>query len=118
MCWLASKLVGSGRFYRGLYTFVSGTQVMLPPLRERVGDIEYLALNFLDEFRGENKSITFSQDSMNKLVSHYWTHNIQELKSINFIGLLFKTTGDLGIPLVDPLLSILQVSVPLLDVLQ
>lgn len=77
-----SKLVGSGRFYRGLYTHVSGTQICLPPLRERIGDVEYLAKQFLSQSASEESPFQFSDDALEKLVSHYWTHNILELKTV------------------------------------
>ena len=79
-----SKLVGSGRFYRGLYTYVSGTQINLPPLRERVSDIEILGKKFLaEQALLAGKTIPeLSEDASKKLVSHYWTHNVKELQSV------------------------------------
>lgn len=78
-----SKLVGSGRFYRGLFTFVSNNQITLPPLRERVGDLEYIASTFLTDFNTkENKTASFDRTALDKILNHYWTHNVAELKSV------------------------------------
>ncbi|MBT3983446.1 MAG: sigma-54-dependent Fis family transcriptional regulator [Bacteriovoracaceae bacterium] len=74
-----SKLVGSGRFYRALYTLISGTQISLKPLRERVEDIKLLSEGFLRDW-GIESDIT--DEAMNKLTSHYWTHNIRELQKV------------------------------------
>ena len=41
-----SKLVGSGRFYRGLYMMVSSNSINLTPLRERTHDLENMAIYF------------------------------------------------------------------------
>lgn len=85
-----SKLVGSGRFYRGLYTLVSSNAITIPPLRERLGDLEMMARHFLAECGQENVEMTSTV--LEKLVSHYWTHNVQELKAViensveNFTG--------------------------------
>ena len=71
-----SKYVGSGRFYRALYTHFANTQLLVPPLRERGDDIEILANHFCSEFglRGIENS------AMDKVRSYYWAHNITELK--------------------------------------
>lgn len=75
-----SKLVGAGRFYRGLYTMISNNSITLTPLRERVGDIELIAKNILSEL--SETEISIQEEAMKKIVGHYWTHNVKELKAI------------------------------------
>jgi two-component system response regulator FlrC len=76
-----SKLVGAGRFYRGLYTLISSNSINLAPLRERLGDLEMLARHFATEFSsGEVSQIDTT--AMDKVIGHYWTHNVAELKSV------------------------------------
>ncbi|MCP4914279.1 MAG: sigma-54-dependent Fis family transcriptional regulator [Oligoflexia bacterium] len=75
-----SKLVGAGRFYRGLYTMFSNNSINLTPLRERVGDLEAIARYFVNEFAEDSMEI--DQDAMDKILSHYWTHNVQELRTV------------------------------------
>ena len=78
-----SKLVGSGRFYRGLFTFISANSVVIPPLREREGDLAHLAQHFVNEFNtSHNTNIHIDESTMKKIVSHYWTHNVFELKTV------------------------------------
>lgn len=75
-----SKLVGAGRFYRGLYTNLSSNSITLTPLRERINDIEVVANNIIkDCFEG---SVTIEEAALQKLVTHYWTHNVKELKAV------------------------------------
>ena len=76
-----SKLVGSGRFYRGLYTHISNNSVSLTPLRERVGDLEMLAKHFAVR-TAEESDVHFDENAMDKILSHYWTHNVQELRTV------------------------------------
>ena len=76
-----SKLVGSGRFYRGLYTHVSSNSVSLTPLRERVGDLEMLAKHFAANANDEG-NVQFDENAMEKILSHYWTHNVHELRTV------------------------------------
>ena len=75
-----SKLVGSGRFYRGLYTYISNNSINLTPLREREGDLEMLAKHFASQ--ASENSIQFEDSAMDKILGHYWTHNVQELKAV------------------------------------
>lgn len=79
-----SKLVGSGRFYRALYTYLSGTQITITSLRERSSDIQYISefyLRSLCEARGV-ACATIEEEAMKKLLAHYWTHNVSELKTV------------------------------------
>lgn len=76
-----SKLVGTGRFYRGLYTYAASTMVTLSPLRERPNDLEHLVRHFIAYYTQTN-DVKFSDDALQKLVSHYWTYNVQELKAV------------------------------------
>lgn len=75
-----SKLVGSGRFYRGLYTHISSSSIVLPPLRERVGDLEMLARHFV--LNATEGRVDFEDSAMSKILGHYWTHNVHELKTV------------------------------------
>jgi two-component system response regulator FlrC len=75
-----SKLVGSGRFYRGLYTYIAANQVFLSPLRERIGDLDNILKTLLSEL--SQGTVVLSDEARNKLLQHYWTHNIDEIKRV------------------------------------
>lgn len=79
-----SKYVGAGRFYRALFTYFSGSQISLVPLRERGSDIESLALHFANEYATANgrTAISFTDEAKKKIGSFYWAHNVAELKSV------------------------------------
>ncbi len=76
-----SKLVGSGRFYRGLYTMVSSNTLGLTPLRERAHDLEMMAQHFVSQFAA-GRPMTIDSSAMDKILSHYWTHNVHELRTV------------------------------------
>lgn len=75
-----SKLVGVGRFYRGLYSYFLSNIVNLIPLRERPDDLKYITEKFLEKMLKEGQRVEISSEGMEKLLAHYWTHNIHELK--------------------------------------
>lgn len=79
-----SKYVGAGRFHRALYTFFSGSQISLIPLRERGSDIEELAAAFATDYATTNnrEGVEFTDEARKKIASFYWAHNIAELKSV------------------------------------
>ncbi len=76
-----SKLVGSGRFYRGLYTMISQNSITITPLRERETDLQMLA-NYFVSLYSENSDAKIEDNAMTKIISHYWTHNVHELKTV------------------------------------
>jgi len=78
-----SKLVGAGRFYRGLFTLISANALTIPPLRERISDIDDISTQYLSFLSTSlQKTLELDQTSKQKMISHYWTHNLQELFSV------------------------------------
>ena len=74
-----SKLVGTGRFYRGLYTYISANSIILPPLRERSGDLEMLSRHFANHYCD---GVDFDESAIRKILGHYWTYNVEELRAV------------------------------------
>ncbi len=78
-----SKLVGAGRFYRGLHTIFANNAVNIPALRERQEDLQRLARHFMSEASGEEEfSTEIDTLAMDRITSHYWANNIHELKQV------------------------------------
>ncbi len=71
-------------FRKDLYFRLNGIGVNLSPLRERPGDIELIALNFLDHFKEiyGSKDLIMPQEVMDLLKSYHWEGNIRELRNI------------------------------------
>lgn len=71
-------------FRSDLYFRLNVFQINLPPLRERVKDIEPLAKFFVKQFSEKtNKKLpTISKDFLDKLELYHWPGNIRELKNV------------------------------------
>ena len=50
-------------------------------MRERVGDLKMIARHFASR-RVDGQSFKISEEAMKKIISHYWIHNIHELKEV------------------------------------
>ncbi len=79
-----SKYVGAGRFHRALYTYFSGSQISLAPLRERGEDVRVIAEHFAAAWATENKTNApaFTGEAVDKISNFYWAHNVAELRNV------------------------------------
>ncbi len=77
------KEVEEGRFREDLYFRISVFPIILPPLRERKGDIPLLANYFLNKFSVEmrKKGLFLSEQTINKLMNYSWPGNVRELQN-------------------------------------
>ena len=73
-----------GHFREDLFYRISAFQINLPPLRERVMDIEDIANHFINNASAKsNKKIqSVSPDFYEALKQHPWKGNIRELKNV------------------------------------
>jgi two-component system NtrC family response regulator len=73
-----------GHFRLDLFYRLSGFSIMLPPLRERIGDIEILARHFIKVYSGKvKKKMPDVDPAFFKLLNqHKWNGNIRELKNV------------------------------------
>jgi DNA-binding NtrC family response regulator len=76
-------LVKQGKFREDLYYRLNVFSIVIPPLRERTGDIPVLAFYFLNNFcTAMNKSIkNISPDAMEFLTKYDWPGNVRELEN-------------------------------------
>jgi two-component system response regulator HydG len=75
------KAVAEGRFREDLFYRLNVLRLRMPPLRERAGDIELLAQQFLEAFR-ENYSTrarAFSAGARRAMNAFAWPGNVREL---------------------------------------
>jgi two-component system response regulator AtoC len=77
------ELVKTGVFREDLFFRLRVVEIVLPPLRERKGDIPLLAHRFLREFAEENKKAVneFTADALELLVNYAWPGNVRELRT-------------------------------------
>ncbi len=76
--------VREGKFREDLYFRLRVIDIMLPPLREREGDVALLAQYFVDRFaRKMGKPITGISDQALEILERYrWPGNIRELEHV------------------------------------
>jgi DNA-binding NtrC family response regulator len=78
------KEVDAGRFRKDLYWRLKIFSIHLPPLRNRLEDIPLLVDYFVGRFCGEysKTAIQYVSDAaIKKLMSHFWSGNVRELKN-------------------------------------
>jgi DNA-binding NtrC family response regulator len=76
------KEVGAGRFREDLFYRLTAVVLELPPLRERLDDIEPLVRHFMAAFPARDTRVReFSADAMTALRSYSWPGNVRELKN-------------------------------------
>lgn len=76
-------LLDSGEFREDLYWRVNGTQIHLPPLRERPSDIPLLAAHFLNQassLASDGRPKSLSEGAERALLEHRWSGNLRELR--------------------------------------
>ncbi len=77
------NLTSEGRFLPDLEFRISGLRVDVPPLRERIADLDLLLALALRELRiREGVTISITVDARNFLSSYHWPGNVRELFSV------------------------------------
>lgn len=77
------KMVAEGEFREDLYYRINTIHLHLPPLRERIDEIEPLAKLFLGIFAKKyRRNVSeISEEALELLKSHLWSGNIRELRN-------------------------------------
>jgi len=75
--------VEQGAFRRDLFFRLNGVTILIPPLRERLAEIESLARAFISRARapGELRP-ELTPDALERLKRHSWPGNVRELKNV------------------------------------
>jgi DNA-binding NtrC family response regulator len=76
------KMIEEKSFREDLLYRINTIQIEIPPLRERIDDIETLTVYFLNQYalKYKNKVISISKAAIEKLKKHTWFGNIRELQ--------------------------------------
>jgi transcriptional regulator with PAS, ATPase and Fis domain len=92
------KLVEKGQFREDLYFRLKVIPIMLPPLRERPGDVPLLVQHFINEFNREFKKTVkgVTPALMKQLEEHQWPGNIRELRNTIERAMILGTQEHLG----------------------
>ena len=77
------QMVAEGSFREDLYYRLNVFPIVLPSLRERLEDLEMLAMHFLKHFTEEmgKRVLIFSADALQAMRAYHWPGNIRELQN-------------------------------------
>jgi DNA-binding NtrC family response regulator len=75
------EAVTRGQFREDLYYRINVIAIMLPPLRDRDGDITLLAHAFLKKF-GKDRVAGFDDEALATLEAYPWPGNVRELQNV------------------------------------
>lgn len=80
------EMIQKGDFREDLFYRLNVFQLTLPPLRDRVEDLEHLAFHFLEKISvEEDKEVTkISPDALQAILNYEWPGNIRQLENIIF----------------------------------
>jgi transcriptional regulator with GAF, ATPase, and Fis domain len=82
--------VRQGRFRKDLYYRLSVMPLVLPPLRERRGDIRLLAEYFVRLHAPRGQTVKLSPEALALLQKHPWPGNVRELRNVVGRALLMR----------------------------
>jgi Nif-specific regulatory protein len=75
--------VKSNAFRLDLYYRLNVIPIMLPPLRERQGDIQLLGLYFLARYnQQQHREVVFTPEALERLAGYDWPGNVRQLENI------------------------------------
>ncbi|MDO9449852.1 MAG: sigma 54-interacting transcriptional regulator, partial [Rugosibacter sp.] len=76
-------LIGEGRFREDLYYRLAEIVIMIPPLRERIGDAALLAHALVRRFASEQNrgSLSLSEEAVRAISAYSWPGNVRELEN-------------------------------------
>ena len=86
-----ADLVATGHFRSELLELLSGTRIVLPPLRERVGDVPSLTRHFLARI-GEQpglRALGITDGALQLLGAFDWPGNVRQLQAVLFRAAVF-----------------------------
>jgi two-component system NtrC family response regulator len=99
------SLAESGRFREDLFYRLSEIVLMIPPLRDRVGDSALLAHHFKNKFcaRESRPMLNFSPEALAVIESYGWPGNVREMENCIRRAVIMAdgpqiTAADLGLP--------------------
>ena len=85
-----AELVKSGQFREDLYYRLNVVPVILPPLRDREGDLPLLVHHFIDKL-GTGRRFTVKTAVLEAMAKYRWPGNIRELE--NHVAQAIAMTG-------------------------
>jgi two-component system response regulator AtoC len=95
----AEKAVEAGTLRADLFYRLNVFPIALPPLRERLEDVELIARHFLAQISSiEGRSKSFTAEALASLVEYRWPGNVRELRNVVYRAYLMASGSLIGDP--------------------
>ena len=93
------KAIEDGRFREDLYHRINEFSIEVPPLRDRIDDLEEFALYFLQQANEElGKDVKrISSEAIEVLKQHRWDGNLRELRNVIRRAVLFAENQEITV---------------------
>jgi DNA-binding NtrC family response regulator len=93
------RMVAEGLFREDLFFRLNAFRIHVPPLRERIEDLEDLVPHFLDRFSREfgKGGLNVGSDLLSTLMAYQWPGNVRELRNVMERAVLSCHGGAVGI---------------------
>ena len=93
------KAIEEGSFRQDLYHRINEFSIEVPPLRDRLEDLEEFAYHFLAQANEElGKEVkTISAEAIEKLKQHRWDGNLRELRNVIRRATLFAENQEITV---------------------
>ena len=93
------KAIEEGSFRQDLYHRINEFSIEVPPLRERIEDLEEFAYYFLAQANEElGKDVKrISAEAIEKLKQHHWSGNLRELRNVIRRSVLFAENQEITV---------------------
>jgi formate hydrogenlyase transcriptional activator len=99
-----NELVARNQFRNDLYYRLNVFPIVLPPLRERRGDIAPLVSHFVEVFsqRMSKQISSIPKETLDAFTSYWWPGNVRELQNLIERAVIRSDNGVLANPLLPP----------------
>lgn len=96
------ELAEQGGFRSDLYYRLSVLTIDLPPLRERMGDVDLLAQHFLRKLGGETTGAYLTREALDALRNYHFPGNVRELENALTRAVALATNGPITLDCLPP----------------
>jgi two-component system response regulator AtoC len=96
------ELAERGSFRSDLYYRLSVLTIDLPPLRERMGDVELLAQHFLRRMGGGTAPPALTREALDALRNYHFPGNVRELENALTRAVALATNGPITLNCLPP----------------
>jgi two-component system response regulator AtoC len=106
-----AKMVGEKTFRSDLYYRLKVVTILMPPLRERLSDIDDLAAYFIEKASHDLgvKPMTLQEGALARLKRHPWTGNVRELENVIVAAAVRSRGSMIHLDTLESLLSLYPV---------